>query len=207
MGRTVVVFCMLAATRSVTAAPCSDDDPGCGPWAGAGECSKNPAYMLVSCRKSCNVCDHLAPKAELTREQWELEDLTRPYAESAITDLDGSGLAAFANSSELPVFTWFYAPWCKQCKIVRPSVEAAAQRFTEPSGRSMAFAKLDCVADVEAKKYYGVTACGCRHGHRHCCYSQASLVLPLARCKVRRPRLREAVPRRAPQHQHRSPPW
>eukprot|EP00897_Mesotaenium_endlicherianum_P005185 jgi/Mesen1/4695/ME000241S03741 len=45
---------------------CEDDDPRCGEWAAAGECQKNPAYMvgtsaaLGSCRKSCDVCNSSA---------------------------------------------------------------------------------------------------------------------------------------------------
>ncbi|CAN8272555.1 unnamed protein product [Cochlearia groenlandica] len=41
---------------------CMDDDESCVNWAQAGECEKNPSYMVGSdidqgyCRKSCNVC-------------------------------------------------------------------------------------------------------------------------------------------------------
>ncbi|KAJ4730448.1 2-oxoglutarate (2OG) and Fe(II)-dependent oxygenase superfamily protein [Rhynchospora pubera] len=35
---------------------CSDETANCGPWAAAGECEKNPAYMLASCKRSCGVC-------------------------------------------------------------------------------------------------------------------------------------------------------
>ncbi|KAL8132383.1 hypothetical protein AgCh_008032 [Apium graveolens] len=41
---------------------CSDDNENCAQWAAAGECKKNPLYMvgsknkLGSCRKSCKVC-------------------------------------------------------------------------------------------------------------------------------------------------------
>ncbi|XP_059294033.1 probable prolyl 4-hydroxylase 7 isoform X2 [Lycium ferocissimum] len=41
---------------------CVDEDPDCSGWAAAGECDKNPSYMLGTedfighCRKSCNVC-------------------------------------------------------------------------------------------------------------------------------------------------------
>ncbi|GMI98193.1 hypothetical protein like AT3G28480 [Hibiscus trionum] len=41
---------------------CVDEDENCPIWASAGECEKNPAYMVGSeddrghCRKSCNVC-------------------------------------------------------------------------------------------------------------------------------------------------------
>jgi len=90
------------------------------------------------------------------QEPWELEDLTQPYPKTAITDLDGKGLNKYAVEVDKPVFTWFYAPWCKQCKLVRPAVETTAQNLALDD--SVTFAKLDCVADVEAKKHYGVTA-------------------------------------------------
>jgi hypothetical protein len=32
---------------------CQDTHPNCGYWAGVGECSRNPAYMLTSCCASC----------------------------------------------------------------------------------------------------------------------------------------------------------
>ncbi|KAL9233791.1 hypothetical protein vseg_008741 [Gypsophila vaccaria] len=41
---------------------CADDNALCAQWASAGECKKNPLYMVGSkdmkgyCRKSCNVC-------------------------------------------------------------------------------------------------------------------------------------------------------
>jgi prolyl 4-hydroxylase len=39
------------------AAECTDDDPNCRAWAKHGECEKNAAFMLASCKKSCKVCD------------------------------------------------------------------------------------------------------------------------------------------------------
>jgi len=38
-------------------APLVDNHNSCGGWAKTGECSKNPAYMLVTCAKSCNNFD------------------------------------------------------------------------------------------------------------------------------------------------------
>ncbi|KAL9257013.1 putative prolyl 4-hydroxylase 7 [Drosera capensis] len=41
---------------------CADENPNCAQWAAAGECKKNPLYMVGSdsmkgyCRKSCKVC-------------------------------------------------------------------------------------------------------------------------------------------------------
>jgi hypothetical protein len=35
---------------------CQDTSEQCGFWADAGECTKNPGYMNVNCRKSCELC-------------------------------------------------------------------------------------------------------------------------------------------------------
>lgn len=36
--------------------PCIDANDQCSNWASTGECSKNPQYMQVNCRKSCGTC-------------------------------------------------------------------------------------------------------------------------------------------------------
>ena len=35
---------------------CKDNNKSCSGWAANGECTKNPGYMLVNCKKSCNKC-------------------------------------------------------------------------------------------------------------------------------------------------------
>jgi hypothetical protein len=35
---------------------CEDEESECTKWAGQGECSNNPQYMLINCRKSCESC-------------------------------------------------------------------------------------------------------------------------------------------------------
>ncbi|GAB2220359.1 hypothetical protein Droror1_Dr00008006 [Drosera rotundifolia] len=48
--------------RPVEQGECADENPNCAQWAAAGECKKNPPYMVGSdsmkgyCRKSCKVC-------------------------------------------------------------------------------------------------------------------------------------------------------
>mmetsp|Transcript_45891 Transcript_45891/g.135623 ORF Transcript_45891/g.135623 Transcript_45891/m.135623 type:complete len:118 (+) Transcript_45891:76-429(+) len=32
------------------------DDPGCPAWAKAGECAKNPTFMMQSCKNACGIC-------------------------------------------------------------------------------------------------------------------------------------------------------
>ncbi|GAB1610736.1 zinc metalloproteinase nas-14-like isoform X2 [Argonauta hians] len=36
---------------------CVDSHQSCPTWASKGECTKNPDYMLVNCKKSCKKCD------------------------------------------------------------------------------------------------------------------------------------------------------
>ena len=38
------------------AGACVDGSPDCASWAGAGECGRNPDYMLATCRVSCGSC-------------------------------------------------------------------------------------------------------------------------------------------------------
>jgi hypothetical protein len=55
-----LVSTSLEADGAVNAVPddsdCIDSDERCELWADAGECSKNPGYMLSGCAKACNVC-------------------------------------------------------------------------------------------------------------------------------------------------------
>ena len=41
---------------AVATAACNDLQSDCAGWAQRGECSKNPRFMLSSCRKSCGAC-------------------------------------------------------------------------------------------------------------------------------------------------------
>ena len=50
---TAVIF--FNYTKSFLAS-CVDGNKSCPSWAQKGECSKNPGYMLVNCKKSCNQC-------------------------------------------------------------------------------------------------------------------------------------------------------
>ena len=38
---------------------CIDEDLQCEDWASVGECEVNSRYMLIKCRKSCNVCGNI----------------------------------------------------------------------------------------------------------------------------------------------------
>ena len=37
-------------------AECVDDNASCPSWASGGECTRNPGYMHVNCKKSCSIC-------------------------------------------------------------------------------------------------------------------------------------------------------
>ena len=55
------------AQRALGKAPvevvCADDAEGCGGWATAGECGKNPGYMKTHCKRACGLCKgEAAPK-------------------------------------------------------------------------------------------------------------------------------------------------
>lgn len=49
MGRAACALALALALHAATA----DEHPSCSGWANMGECDKNPGYMLVSCKKSC----------------------------------------------------------------------------------------------------------------------------------------------------------
>jgi len=48
--------CRYADPDEVAEVVCDDDHPSCSEWARLGECEANPAYMEVSCAKSCATC-------------------------------------------------------------------------------------------------------------------------------------------------------
>jgi len=43
-------------TGTGTGGSCTDSNENCGYWASAGECTKNPGWMLENCKKSCDNC-------------------------------------------------------------------------------------------------------------------------------------------------------
>eukprot|EP00934_Nitzschia_sp_Nitz4_P008535 Nitzschia sp. Nitz4//scaffold47_size129522//15865//17730//NITZ4_003537-RA/size129522-snap-gene-0.192-mRNA-1//-1//CDS//3329552758//8525//frame0 len=61
---------------------CEDMNPDCDLWAKSGECTKNPAYMLQNCQKSCDVCDKISTSSTNPAEQGsgigELQKLVSP---------------------------------------------------------------------------------------------------------------------------------
>lgn len=45
-----------AAASKLDATGCGDLNEQCTEWAFFGECEKNPAFMLETCKKSCGEC-------------------------------------------------------------------------------------------------------------------------------------------------------
>lgn len=132
----------LAAGRHLS---CIDQEEACSSWADGGECFANPGYMAKSCCESC------AKHGVAPQVSWEDEDLTVPADGSAILDLNADSLEERIRSPEL-LIVWFYAPWCKQCKLVRPALEQAAETL---AGR-VAFGRVDCVRHESVKRLHGV---------------------------------------------------
>ncbi|XP_072048386.1 uncharacterized protein [Amphiura filiformis] len=50
---------------SSTSKACANNHTECDYWAGIGECTVNPDYMLIHCQKSCGVCQDYATTANL----------------------------------------------------------------------------------------------------------------------------------------------
>jgi prolyl 4-hydroxylase len=60
-------FGLSAAQQRAKWGECIDADEHCGEWAAAGECTKNPAYMLSSCRLACKKCTPKSPGDKATQ--------------------------------------------------------------------------------------------------------------------------------------------
>lgn len=68
--------------------PCVDTSNQCGDWAKAGECEKNPRFMLRTCSKACGGCGATTSAPQPTvedREPWWLgtEYFYEPWPEEA----------------------------------------------------------------------------------------------------------------------------
>ena len=165
---------------------CTDAQRECVNWAVAGECAKNPGFMLHSC---CASCAKVAPGGKMNAdglppgvEAWEVENMEVARADSMVQDVDDEQLHSLATKAPAcsgdddgggggaclgppTVIAWFYAPWCKQCKLVRAAFEEVAKRLsghvvTPAHGppAALAFARLDCVKWAAAKKRHEVSS-------------------------------------------------
>ena len=50
------ILVLTLAASTALAEDCDDAHSGCGSWAESGECSKNEAFMKISCGESCGFC-------------------------------------------------------------------------------------------------------------------------------------------------------
>ena len=113
------------ATPNVDPDPsCEDGNGSCEAWAAAGECERNPAFMVTNCARSCNECDTENPTeeatpaptpestADLTEESTEestAEPESTPPKEIAIDwrfGIGSGGAPVSANVGDTLLFTW-----------------------------------------------------------------------------------------------------
>jgi protein disulfide-isomerase A1 len=73
-------------------------------------------------------------------------------AESDVASLTQDTFSDFVKGNDL-VLAEFFAPWCGHCKALAPEYEVAA---TELKEKDIALAKIDCTAEAELCKEYGV---------------------------------------------------
>ena len=103
---------------------CEDGNGSCEAWAAAGECERNPAFMVTNCARSCNECDTENPTeeatpaptpestADLTEESTEestAEPESTPPKEIAIDwrfGIGSGGAPVSANVGDTLLFTW-----------------------------------------------------------------------------------------------------
>lgn len=75
----------------------------------------------------------------LADNSWETVNLDIAMKGSQVLELTESSLPLAAQEHPLLV-VWFYAPWCKQCKLLRDAFEEAAT--TGVAG--VKFARINC---------------------------------------------------------------
>ena len=85
------------------------------------------------------------------KEAWESVDLERAVMGSKVVELTADNLPEMVQQHPLMV-VWFYAPWCKQCKLIRDAYEEASNIGVE----GVVFGRIDCVKFPDIKKQMSV---------------------------------------------------
>lgn len=62
---TILVF--VGPPHLFASGACTDNHNSCSYWAGIGECSKNPLWMLDNCPVSCKVCSGVPGESGLSK--------------------------------------------------------------------------------------------------------------------------------------------
>ena len=96
-----IFICFLTCSTQWVRATDKDEHDSCAYWASTGECTKNPGYMLVSCKASCNALSSTKDKHELASSFYDITE----------TDLNG-GSFSFSNFKGKVVYLINVASHC-----------------------------------------------------------------------------------------------
>lgn len=93
---------------------CRNENERCQEWANAGECVKNPAYMLTSCGGSCGTCNTTHQVPVWKGPDWQLYEVNSIHHD-LITHLDqitkGGMYTIFEGGAVYNDFILFLTPF------------------------------------------------------------------------------------------------
>lgn len=82
---TVLVF--IGPPHLFASGACTDNHNSCSDWAGIGECSKNPLWMLDNCPVSCKVCSGVPACVNIYNDQYCKSNVGNCWTSSIAADL------------------------------------------------------------------------------------------------------------------------